>query len=122
MFRPFVMTFHFPGTMSADTTARWTAPMDCTLQHLSLNQSNAGSARVKLGTKSPLDDDDVFLSLTTAGVSGTPVELFANLGEFRFGVTPRIKKGDIVVLTVDHDGAAGTAAADLTVVLTFEEG
>ena len=119
MFRPFVMTFHFPGTMSADTTARWTAPMDCTLQHASLNQSNAGSARIKVGTSA---DDDVFLSLTNAGVSGTPVELFANLGEFRYGATPRIKKGDILVLTVDHDGAAGTAAADLTVVLTFEEG
>jgi hypothetical protein len=29
--------------------------------------------------------------------------------------------GDIVVITVDYDGATGTAAADLTVVLTFTE-
>ncbi|MFW9820000.1 MAG: hypothetical protein ACFFE5_10355 [Candidatus Thorarchaeota archaeon] len=35
---------------------------------------------------------------------------------------PHIADGTVVVVTVDYDGASGTAANDLTVVLTFAEG
>ena len=56
------------------------------------------------------------------GQSGTPVEVSALDGEFRYAATPRIKKGNIVKLSLDHDGASGTAAADACIVLTFEEG
>ena len=82
-------------------------------------QSNAGNGRIKIGTSA---DDDIFLTYTEMGQSLTPVEVVANEGDFRDGATPRIKKGDIVKLNLDYDGASGTAAADACIVLTFEEG
>ena len=119
MFRPFQQVYHFTGTMGANAAIRFKSPVDCTLEHLSMVQSNAGSGRIKLGTSA---DDDLFLTYTDAGVSGTPAELWANQEQFRYGETPRIRKGDIVVITIDYDGASATAAADFTLVLTFEEG
>ena len=35
---------------------------------------------------------------------------------------PRLSDGDIFVATLDYDGAAGTAAQDVTLVFTFAEG
>ena len=119
MFRPFCHTIVVPGTLAAAIAYAWTAPMDCTLQHVSMVQSNAGNGRVKIGTSA---DDDIFLTYTDMGLSGTPVEISAPAGGFRYAATPRIKKGDIVKLNLDHDGASGTAAADACIVLTFEEG
>jgi len=118
MFRPFLVTLNIPGTMAANNTFRWTSPMDCTLQHLSLCQSNAGNGTCKVGTSA---DDDIFLTATAMGVSNTPVEVLAP-DAFRYATTPRIKRGDIVIFTIDYDGAAGTPAADVSIVATFEEG
>jgi hypothetical protein len=38
------------------------------------------------------------------------------------GQYPSIDDGDVLVLTLDYDGSSGTAAADVTIVLTFSEG
>ncbi len=81
-------------------------------------QSNAGDGRVKIGTSA---DDDIFMQYVAMGQSNTPVEVQAPAG-FRYSATPRIKKGDIVKLSLDYDGASGTAAADACIVLTYEEG
>jgi len=35
---------------------------------------------------------------------------------------PHIDAGTIIVMTIDYDGAGGTAAANMTVVLEFLEG
>ena len=58
-------------------------------------------------------------SRITIGDSGTPSEF--DWGDF-IDQHPRIEDGDVVIITVDYDGATGTAAADLTLVLTFTEG
>jgi len=81
-------------------------------------QSNAGDARVKIGTS---DDDDILLLYTTLGVSGTPVVLSC-ADDFRNDVLPHLDAGDILKIYVDHDGASGTAADDVTIVITFTEG
>jgi len=118
MLRPFVFPMHVPGTLAANITVRWTAPMDCTLQHVSAVASNDSDALLKIGTSA---DDDEFLQLTAIGDSGTPVE-FAAPDAFRYTATPRIQRGDVVIFTLDFDGAGGTAAQNVTVVGTFEEG
>lgn len=118
MLRPFLFPIHIPGTLSANIVVRWKSPMDCTLQHVSAVATNDSDALLKIGTSA---DDDIFLQNTAIGDSGVPVELSAP-DSFRYLATPRIRKGDIVVFTVDFDGAAGTAAQNVTVVAAFEEG
>ena len=118
MFRPFLVTIGVPGTLAANIVFKYTAPMDCTMQHLSTVQSNAGDGTLKIGTSA---DDDIFLTAAAMGKSGAPSEKWAP-DDFRFLATPRIKKGDIIVFTIDYDGAGGTAGADVFIVATFEEG
>jgi hypothetical protein len=74
--------------------------------------SNDSDATIKIGT------DDEFLAETTIGDNGTPSEF--DRSDF-VDQHPRIEDGDIIVITVDYDGASGTVAADLTLVLTFLE-
>ena len=118
MLGKFVMTIVIPGTLAAAVDFKTTIPSPCTLQHLSMVQSNAGSARVKIGTSS---DDDAYLAYTNVGISGTPVVLSA-LSDWIGSVRPHLSKDEVFAVSVDHDGDGGTAADDLTIVLTFSEG
>jgi hypothetical protein len=118
MLRKFVQTIVIPGTLSAAVQYVATVPSDCTIRHISMVQSNAGDARVKIGTSA---DDDEFLTYTTLGVSGTPVVLDAAT-DFRYDAFPRLEKDDVLKIYIDHDGIGGTAAQDVTFVLTFQEG
>ena len=118
MLRPFIYPIHIPGTLTANITVRWTTPMDCTLQQVSAVASNDSDALLKIGTAV---DDDAFLQLTAIGDSGVPVE-FTAPDSFRYLATPRIRKGDVVIFTLDFDGAGGTAAQNVTIVGAFEEG
>jgi hypothetical protein len=117
MQRIFQQTYHIPGTLAANVTPRYTAPTNCTLLHLSAVASNNSDATLKVGTSS---DDDEFLAAAVIGDSGTPVEF--DRDDFVGGQYPRIDDGDVVVITLDFDGAAGTAAQNVTLVLTFAEG
>jgi len=118
MLGKFTMTIVVPGTLAAAVTFKTTIPSPCTLQHLSMVQSNAGNARVKIGTSA---DDDAYLAYTEAGQSGTPVTKSA-LSDWIGAARPHLAKDEIFAVYVDHDGDGGTAAADLTMVLTFTEG
>lgn len=113
----FTITLHIPGTLSADIAARFTAAFDFTVEHVSAVASNDSDATLKLGTSS---DDDEFLTATAIGDSGTPVEF--DRDDFVGDQYPRIEDGDVVVITLDYDGAGGTAAQNVTVVLTCAEG
>jgi hypothetical protein len=117
MLRTFQQAFHIPGTLSADIDIRYTAPMDCTLIHASAVASNDSDATLKIGTS---DDDDEFLTAAVIGDSNTPVEFEQD--DFVGDQYPRIEDGDVVIITVDYDGSSGTAADDLTLLLTFAEG
>ena len=116
MNRTIQQAYHLPGTLTANIDIRFTAFTNLSLVHISAVASNDSDATLKIGTS---NDDDEFLAETTIGDSGTPSEF--NWGDF-IDQYPRIEDGDIVVITIDYDGATGTAAADLTVVLTFTEG
>jgi anti-sigma-K factor RskA len=117
MQRKFTQAFHIPGTLGADIAIVFTAPSDCQLVHCSAVASNNSDATLKLGTTS---DDDAYLAAGVIGDSNAPVE--KERADFIGAQFPRISDGDIVKVSLDHDGGSGTAAADATIVLTFVEG
>lgn len=118
MLRKFVQTIVVPGTLTGAISYTATIPSACTIQKLSMVQSNAGAGRIKLGLST---DDDIFSVYTNMGVSGVPV-VFETADDFRNDVFPHLAAGDILKLYCDHDGAGGTAADDVTIVITFTEG
>lgn len=113
----FQQTFHVPGTLAANVDIRYTVPADCQLIHVSAVGSNANNGILDIG---PSSDTDGYLDGVDIGDSQTPIEF----GKSSFVNTefPHIVKGTIVVITLDYDGAGGTATHDFTVVLTFTEG
>jgi len=119
-----IHSYHIPGTLSADINIRFTVPANCTLNHVSAVASNDSDATLALGTSA---DTDGFLAAAVIGDSNTPVEkalanfdgaLLTEAGKDH----PRLSDGDIFVATLDHDGASGTAAQNVTLVFTFDEG
>jgi len=122
MNRVFVTAFHVPGTLAADLTIKWTAPFDCQLIHVQAVGSNANDATLTVGDST---DPDGYVTAFAIGDSGTPVEKEATsdfAGALAGSQYPHITNGTIIHLVLDHDGAAGTAADDVTIVLTFTEG
>jgi hypothetical protein len=124
MHRKFVQTIHVPGSLAANLDIRWTVPSDCTLVHVSAVASNDSDATMAIGTSA---NDDGFLEACVIGDSSTPVEkavadfdgdLLSDPGS----EPPRLSDGDVFVILIDFDGDGGTAADDLTLVLTFQEG
>lgn len=124
MNRIFQQAFHIPGSLAADVAMSYTAPFDCTLLHASACASNDSDATITLGDSS---DADEYLTASTIGDSGTPVEFdgadFVDTdGNTHKRYYPRIAKDTVVKIGVDFDGASGTAADDFTLILTFAEG
>ena len=124
MLNKFTKSFHVPGTLTANLNIRFTLPGPCSLVHVSAVASNDSDATITLGTSA---DVDGFLAACVIGDSNTPVEkeladfdgaLLTNAGS----EYPRCADGTIFVVVLDYDGAAGTAADDFTLVLTFSEG
>ena len=124
MQRVFQQTYHVPGTLSADLAITFTAPMDCTLLHVSAVGSNANDGLLTIGDS---DDADEFLTSSSIGDSHTPAEFDGDdfvdtSGDTHNRYYPRIAKDTIVKIALDHDGDGGTATNDFTLVLTFAEG
>ena len=124
MLNKFSHAFHIPGTLAANLNIRFTVPSPCSLVHVSAVASNDSDATMALGTSA---DTDGFLAACVIGDSNTPVEkeradfdgaLLTDAGK----ENPRLDDGDIFVITIDYDGASGTAAQNVTLVLTFTEG
>jgi len=117
MQRVFQQSYHVPGTLAANVNIRFTVPMDCQLVHVSAVASNNSDATLALGSSA---DTAAYLVAAVIGDSNTPVEFAkANFVGTEF---PHIVDGTIFVATLDYDGSSGTAAADVTLVLTFTEG
>ena len=124
MQRIFQQAYHVQGTLGGDWNIRFTAPCDCTLLHVSAVASGANQAGLTIGDSS---DADEYLASTTIGDSGTPAEFdgdnFVDAdGNTHTKYYPHVADGTIVVITLDHDGSCGTAAQNVTIVLTFAEG
>lgn len=115
--RVFTISFHIPGTLTANVTPVWTAPFDCQLIHVSAVATNNSDATLAIGTTASAS---AYLTATAIGDSSDPVEFTrANFVGAQF---PHIAKGADLMLTLDYDGSSGTAAQNVTIVLTFTEG
>jgi hypothetical protein len=124
MLRVFQQAYHIPGTLTANITIKFTVPFGVQLIHASAVASNDSDATLILGDSS---DTDEYLTASTIGDSGTPKEFDGDDFVDSDGNThnryyPHIADGTVVVATLDFDGDGGTAAADVTLVLTFTEG
>ena len=122
MNRVFTMAFHIPGTLAADAAIKFVAPFACQLIHVQSVATNDSDATLKVGTSA---DDDGYITAHTVGDSSVPTEKEA-LTDFNGALAsnqyPHIADGTVVVLTLDYDGSGGTAAQNVTIVLTFTEG
>jgi hypothetical protein len=124
MLRVFQQSYHIPGTLAANAVIKFTAPFNMQLVHVSAVASNDSDATLIIGDSS---DDDEYLTSSTIGDSGTPKEFDGNdfvdaAGNTHNRYYPHIADGTVVVATLDYDGAGGTAAQNVTLVLTFTEG
>ncbi len=117
-----VYTWHIPGTLAANASIVFTTPFNLSLEKVSAVASNDSDATLKIGTSA---DDDGYLPASTIGDSGTPVVFSrANFtgALTESGTSPHIAAGTVVALALDFDGAAGTAAQNVTIALVFSEG
>ena len=109
---------HVPGTLTADLAIKLSVPVDCRLVRVSAVTSNDADTKITVGVST---DTDSILASTAIGDSGTPaVKTVSNWATTN--ATGELSQGDILVVTVDYDGASGTAGADLTIDLDFIEG
>jgi hypothetical protein len=113
-----IWSFHVPGTLAANVAVRFAVPVDCRVTHISAVAGNDSDATMTFGVST---DTDSILAATTIGDSGVP-GVFDRADWAAANETAELAKGDIAVLTVDYDGASGTAAVDLTVTITALEG
>jgi len=112
----FTQSFHIPGTLSANLAIEWLVPYDCQLIHVSVsNTANSGGTFI-IGTSA---DDNAYLDTSDVGNNDS---FEFDKADFVGAEYPHIVDGTKVLITVDFDGAGGTAAANLTLVLTFTEG
>jgi hypothetical protein len=112
----FTQSFHIPGTLSANLDIEWKIPFDCQLLHVSWDNSANSNGTITLGNSSTAD-----AYLTTTGIGNNTV-VTKSKADFVGGEYPHILKDTVFVIGVDYDGSSGTAAANLTIVLTFAEG
>ena len=118
-----VVPLHWHGTMAANATFRWTLPCGLKLVHVSSVASNNSDAKVSIGTTA---NDDAYKTSAVIGDSGVPVVW--DRGDFDgdsghdTAECPHLAAGTVLLVTVDYDGAGGTAGQDVGVVLTFLEG
>jgi len=120
----FALSFHIYAALSDNAVIWWTAPFDCTLLHVSAVATNDSDATLAIGDSS---DADEYLTASVLGDSGTPAEYdgddFVDTdGNTHTRYYPRIVDGTVVRITIDYDGDGGTAAEDVTIVLTLAEG
>lgn len=113
-----LQTIHIPGTLAANITPIFTAPCDMTLVSVQAVGTNANDATLSVGTTSSAA---AYLAAFAIGDSSVPVQK-ALRSDFVGGEFPNITKGTVVQYTLDFDGAGGTAAANVTIVVTYLEG
>jgi hypothetical protein len=112
-----VVSVVYDGTLAANKLFYWAVPFRCSLVEVSAVASNNSDATLKIGTAA---DDDSALTAAAIGDSGTPVVF--DVDDFAGDGYPQFAAGTVVVLTLDFDGAAGTAAQNVNIVVTFGEG
>ena len=117
MNRPFVIPLDFGGALSADETFEFITPFGMSLHHVSAVASNDSDATLKIGHAS---DDDAYMVATAIGDSGAYTRY--DRDDFVGDQFPHIAGGTTIVVTLDYDGASGTAAQNAEICVTFTEG
>jgi hypothetical protein len=110
------LSFHITGTLAADANIGFVLPFDAQLEHVSSVVSGTHPGGLIIGNSS---DPDAYVTLIHTGISNAPAEIIRT--GFVGAQYPHIAKGTIIIVNVDFNDD-GTAAADLTIVLTFSEG
>lgn len=117
MQRVFQQSWYIAGTLAANHTIEFIAPFDMQLIHVSLSGSNANDATLAIGKTGATSD---YLAAKAFGDSEVAAEYDRDdMPSTQFSHIP---DGTNVILTVDYDGAAGTAIQNACIVLTFTEG
>ena len=113
-----VLCFHVPGTLAANLDIRWSAAFDGRVKHISAVGSNANDGLLTFGVSG---DTDEILASASIGDSQVPVEFDVD-NWATTNPTAEFSKGEVLVVTLDYDGAGGTATDDFTLVITLLEG
>jgi hypothetical protein len=113
----FTLSFYIPGTLAANHGLEFKLPVDAQLIHVSLANSAATDGIVDIGNT---DAAEAYAANLAIGDSDVAAEY--DRADFVGSQFPHIPKGTNTIIAVDFDGAGGTAAANLVIVLTFTSG
>ena len=117
MYEPITWSFYLAGTLAANHTMNILVPWDIQIVHVSLSGTNVNNAQLSLGINGTTA---LYMALKDFGDSSVPLEY--ERAAFVGAQYPRLADGTNLLLTLDFDGAAGTAIANATVVITALRG
>jgi hypothetical protein len=117
----FPIAFHHIGNMAANLVGEIKLPFPCSLVAVSLSNSANSNGLLDLGTSA--DADGIANDLAVGNDVQTVFTPSSFNGALAVAGNPyHLEKDEIFTYTLDFDGAAGTAAANVTLVLWFMEG
>lgn len=101
------LPYHFGGTLAANQVINFKLPYPCTIVSVLAGANNNSSATLAMSgsatiSATAIGDSASFVEITTAKIALT--------------------ESEAVVLTLDFDGAAGTAAQDVDILVTILAG
>ncbi len=114
-----VYTFHLHGTLAANAKGNIKLPCQASLVKVAACGSNANNGLLDVGTSA---DRDGILSAVDIGDSDTPTEYDRTDWDGALATVGNpypFAEGDICAWDLDFDGASGTAAANVTLTITF---
>jgi len=113
----FVVSYYIPGTLAADHTLEFKLPFDAQLIHVSLSNSANTAGWVKVGTTG---GDANYMIFKDIGDSEVAAEY--DWDDFVGSQYPHIPAATNIIVSVDYNGTAGTAAANAVINLMFTRG
>ncbi len=120
----FAVTVHLHGTLSANAQGSFSLDGPATLVAISAVASNDSDATLQVGDAG---DADGIMTATTIGDSGTPKVM--TISDFNGALVDPKANGyhfpsndKALHWLLDFDGAAGTAAQNVTIVFWFQDG
>ena len=109
-----------PGTLTANVDFSFVAPFDMQLVKVSAICDASTSFILDIGENDTPDLDAYLDGVTVTGDATDGTEYTES--DFVNDQHPHIAAGTDVIVSVDYDGGAGTAAANVSILLTFSEG
>ena len=109
------LCFYLPGTLAANHVLEIAADRNWKITHVSAVASNDSDATLSLGNDASAT---AYMVATAIGDSNVPVEF--DRDDFVDDQFPTHAKADVFVITLDYDGASGTAADNVVIVITVD--